>query len=233
MNSFDYLGFDRSKIGKLLGINLYDNIDDYNLSLKKSVPSWLVPYISRDSLLLTEVAAFICGREPSLNSRIDSHRLYESYIKSLWDAVDNNKLKAKDIVFYDNPEDGRANCTLMRSDVEKWIKLHEFNWPLPFSDTAPSKPSTQIQNNVVQWGEFAGKNTALMFIAGMSIALEQAGGKFVRGGRLNKLEVARTAINAINQYGDGTEITPKALTDLLNEALSEKAAKLEVQKKTD
>ncbi|MDV1440374.1 hypothetical protein RZQ47_01370 [Klebsiella variicola subsp. variicola] len=81
--------------------------------------------------------------------------------------------------------------------------------------------------DVTKWSEFAGKETALMMIAGLAVALEKSGGRYIRGGRLNKSAVARAAIDAINEHGEGTEITTKALTDLLNEAISTKVAKLE------
>ncbi|HBR4754323.1 TPA: hypothetical protein L9W62_000074 [Klebsiella pneumoniae] len=77
------------------------------------------------------------------------------------------------------------------------------------------------------WSSFSGKDTALMMIAGLSVALEKTGGRYIRGGKLNKSAVARAAIDAINEHGEGTEITTKALTDLLNEAISTKVAKLE------
>jgi hypothetical protein len=75
------------------------------------------------------------------------------------------------------------------------------------------------------WGEFAGKDTALKLIAGMAIALEKSGGKYVRGKNLNKSEVARSASRSILEHGDGIDVTDKALTMLINEALNTYASK--------
>lgn len=75
------------------------------------------------------------------------------------------------------------------------------------------------------WGEFAGKDTALKLIAGMAIALEKAGGKYVRGKKLNKSEVARSASRIILEHGDGIDVTDKALTMLIDEALNTYASK--------
>ncbi|EIX9630346.1 TPA: hypothetical protein ACYEM7_004608 [Klebsiella pneumoniae] len=75
------------------------------------------------------------------------------------------------------------------------------------------------------WGEFAGKDTALKLIAGMAIALEKAGGKYVRGKKLNKSEVARSVSRIILEHGDGIDVTDKALTMLIDEALNTYASK--------
>lgn len=72
---------------------------------------------------------------------------------------------------------------------------------------------------------FAGKDTALKLIAGMAIALEKSGGKYVRGKNLNKSEVARSASRSILEHGDGIDVTDKALTMLINEALNTYASK--------
>ena len=75
------------------------------------------------------------------------------------------------------------------------------------------------------WGEYAGKETALKLIAGMALALEKSGGKYVRGKKLNKSEVARSASKFILEHGDGIDVTDKALTMLIDEALSTYAYK--------
>lgn len=84
----------------------------------------------------------------------------------------------------------------------------------------------EVPNNMA-WGDFAGKDTALMLISGMAVALEKSGGKYFRGGKLNKSAVAQSAIDAINEYGHGTTLTPKALTNLLVSALEVHTDKLE------
>ncbi|MFP9469240.1 hypothetical protein AB6D37_10920 [Pectobacterium brasiliense] len=84
---------------------------------------------------------------------------------------------------------------------------------------------TPPMNDNMKWSDFAGKDTALMFIAGLAAALELSGGKYLRGGKMNKSAIAKTAIDAINTHGNGTMITEKALTNLLNDALKENITK--------
>ncbi|EPF6666630.1 TPA: hypothetical protein MDE87_001771 [Klebsiella pneumoniae] len=71
----------------------------------------------------------------------------------------------------------------------------------------------------VTWGNFAGKDTALMLIAGMAIALEKSGAKYSRAGKPNKSAIERAAREAINDVGHGTKLSERALTNLLAEAL--------------
>ncbi|KMK01572.1 hypothetical protein ABW11_09750 [Pluralibacter gergoviae] len=97
-----------------------------------------------------------------------------------------------------------------------------------FAEQFPESDEEVSLSEVAAWSSFGGKETALMMIAGLSVALEKSGGKYIRGGKINKSTVARAAIDAINEHGDGTEISIKALTDLINEALSTKLTKLEV-----
>lgn len=86
---------------------------------------------------------------------------------------------------------------------------------------------TALAAEPVKWGRFAGKETALMMIAGLAVALEQSGGRYLRGARLNKSAVVEAARKAINDYGKGTEITSKAMTDLLRAALESHIVKTE------
>ncbi|WJM84901.1 hypothetical protein QUF31_17545 [Dickeya chrysanthemi] len=76
-------------------------------------------------------------------------------------------------------------------------------------------------------GSFMGKDTALMLIAGLAIALEKTGGRFKRGGKLNKSAVINAAEQAINSYGSGVNVTNRALRDWLTNALNGYASKLE------
>ncbi|BBO61755.1 hypothetical protein [Serratia marcescens] len=106
---------------------------------------------------------------------------------------------------------------LIQKEVDKFLaEIEEFE-----GRNKPSGPVT------TKWNDFAGKDTALMLIAGMAVALEQSGGKYARGGKINKSAVAEAARKAINDYGKGTEITSKALTDLLKSAIERNITKLE------
>ena len=110
MNSFDFLGFNRSEIEKTLGLNLHDNLLEYNIGLKKNLDSWLVPYLSRDNILLSDAACLIIGANPRLSLRGEQNNECEAYKESLWDAIDNGKLSAKDILHYDNMDQDRRDC---------------------------------------------------------------------------------------------------------------------------
>ena len=119
MNSFDFLGFNRSEIEKTLGLNLHDNLLEYNIGLKKNLDSWLVPYLSRDNILLSDAACLIIGVNPRLGLTVDQNNEREAYKESIWDAIDNGKLSAKDISYYDTMDPVRRDCLLVRSEVEK------------------------------------------------------------------------------------------------------------------
>lgn len=106
---------------------------------------------------------------------------------------------------------------LIDKDVERFVQdVEKFE-----SETTQSSESEEIK-----WGNFAGKETALKLIAGMAIALEKTQGKYVRGGKLNKSEVSRTARRLIGEHGNGIEVTDKALIMLIDEALSLHASKI-------
>lgn len=220
MNSFDFLGFNRSEIEKTLGINLHDNLIEYNIGLKKNLDGWLVPYLSRENISLSDAACLIVGANPRLNIRGERSDECEAYKESLWDAVDSGKLTAKDVSYYDNMDNDRRDCVLSRNEVEKWVTEHEFNWPLPLQQHQPLENENTNQVYLDQWGEFPGKNTALMLIAGMAIALEKSSKSFRNGERLNKLAIARTVAQTLAAQGyQGVVVTDKQMTNLIKEAL--------------
>ncbi|WP_447214873.1 hypothetical protein [Citrobacter pasteurii] len=218
MNSFDFLGFDRSEIEKVLGLNLHDNLLEYNIGLKKNLDSWLVPYLSRDSFLLSDTACLIIGANPRTSLKGEQSNEYAAYKESLWDAVDNGKLTAKDVSYYENMDQDRRDCVLSRNEIERWVTEHEFNWPLPLQQPPIDENTNQVYLD--QWGEFPGKNTALMMIAGMAIALEKSSKSFRNGERLNKLSIARAVAQNLATLGyQGTVVTEKQMTNLIKEAL--------------
>lgn len=113
------------------------------------------------------------------------------------------------------------------NDIWPWV-VNELSEPAAWYGE-DNKP-TQMDNDsapIVQWGEFAGKDTALMMIAGLATALEKSGGKYTRNNKLNKSSVISAAIKAIDEHGKGTEITDRALRLLLDDALKHHAPKLE------
>lgn len=220
MNSFDFVGFERSEIEKLLGINLHDNLDEYSWALKNTLPKWMVPYLSRVNISLEHAAYFIANENPNLSLRNEAQIIVSSYKDSLWDAIDSGELKAKNISHYDNFEHDRRDCVLIRSEVESWISKHDFHWPLPV--TRKNSETTQVSETkyLDQWGEFPGKNTALMMIAGMAIALEKLSKSYRNGTKLNKLAIARAvAQNLASHNYQGMIVTEKQMTNLIKEAL--------------
>ena len=126
------------------------------------------------------------------------------------------------------PVEFSDNLSAARKIYEKYKKLSREgadNAPAETlsADEAVSAPAAEP----VKWGRFAGKETALMMIAGLAVALEQSGGRYLRGARLNKSAVVEAARKAINEYGKGTEMTSKAMTDLLRAALESHIVKTE------
>ncbi|WP_447880537.1 hypothetical protein [Serratia fonticola] len=220
MNSFDFLGFNRSEIELALGLNFHDNLLEYNAGLKKTLPSWLVPYLSRDGVSLSDAACLILGVNPRISLRGDQSSDFEAYKESLWDAVDNGKLNAKGYSYHDDMCEYRCDCMLVRVEVEKWVTEHEFNWPLPLQQSLPVKQENSNQPYLDQWGEFPGKNTALMMIAGMAVALEKSSKAYRNGEKLNKLAIARAiGQNLAASSYKGMVVTEKQMTNLLKEAL--------------
>lgn len=115
-----------------------------------------------------------------------------------------------------------------RKAYEQYKKLRRDEPDNASAKTMPTEETiTALAAEPVKWGRFAGKETALMMIAGLSVALERSGGRYLRGGKLNKTAVVEAARKAINDYGRGTEITSKAMTDLLRAALENYIVKTE------
>lgn len=220
MNSFDFVGFERSEIEKLLGINLHDNLDEYSWALKNTLPKWMVPYLSRICISLEHAAYFIAGENPNLGLKSEAQTIVNSYKDSLWDAVDSGEINAKDITHYENYDHDRRDCVLIRTEVESWVRKHDFHWPLPITSKISETTQALETKYLDQWGEFPGKNTALMMIAGMAIALEKSSKSYRNGEKLNKLAIARAvAQNLASHNYQGMVVTEKQMTNLIKEAL--------------
>lgn len=86
--------------------------------------------------------------------------------------------------------------------------------------------SVDIAEQPCEWNNFKGRDTALMMIAGMAIALSKSGESFKRGGELNVSAVARAAAQAINRFGAGVDVTDRALENLVRDALKQHTSKL-------
>ncbi|WP_050323141.1 hypothetical protein [Yersinia enterocolitica] len=100
--------------------------------------------------------------------------------------------------------------------MEGWLKAHSFHWPLP-PGAAPVPEQRQAEEN---WDAFAGKETALAFIAGMAISLTRNNPQCRRGVKMNKTAIARVATQAMLNAGfSGEMVTEKQMSNLISEAL--------------
>lgn len=96
---------------------------------------------------------------------------------------------------------------------------------LLFEGSTPQPTIPSVTQGVIC--DFSGKETALMLIAGLAVALEKTSDSFKRGGKMNKSAVVMGAERAINNYGTGVNVTNRTLRDWLNLALSMHTSKLD------
>ena len=216
MNCYDYVGFNRTEIEQLLQINLRDSDEEYQNILKNKLPKWLTPFLSRINITIKETAALIVGVIPYSIQTDDIGMVIINYEKSLWDAVDCNLLSCRDISYTNANKDIRHDGYLLRAEVESWVKVNGFHWPLP-PGAVRVPEQRQAEEN---WGGFAGKETALAFIAGMAIALARNNPQCRRGVKMNKTAIARVATQAMLNAGfSGEMVTEKQMSNLISEAL--------------
>ncbi len=216
MNCYDYVGFNRTEIEQLLQINLRDSDEEYQNILKDKLPVWLTPFLSRINITIKETAALIVGVIPYSIQTDDIGMVIINYEKSLWDAVDCNLLSCRDISYTNANKDTRHDGYLLKAEVESWLKVNGFHWPLP-PGAVRVPEQRQGEDN---WGGFAGKETALAFIAGMAIALARNNPQCRRGVKMNKTAIARVATQAMLNAGfSGEMVTEKQMSNLISEAL--------------
>ncbi|HHG2550308.1 TPA: hypothetical protein ACPVG6_003376 [Escherichia coli] len=151
------------------------------------------------------------------------YNIASSYLKIILSAVNAGELHPK-IKWSNSPGGGITGADFYSKDIWPWA-LEELSAPDIWFGYDEENTSQAIESVSEVWGKFAGKDTALKLIAGMAIALEKKGGKYVRGKNLNKSEVARSASRLILEHGEGIDVTDKALTMLIDEALSMYASK--------
>ncbi len=216
MNCYDYIGFNRTEIEQLLQINLRDSDEEYQNILKDKLPKWLTPFLSRINITIKETAALIVGVIPYSIQTDDIGMVIINYEKSLWDAVDCNLLSCRDISYTNANKYIRYDGYLLKAEVESWVKVNGFHWPLP-PGAVRVPEQRQTEEN---WGGFAGKETALAFIAGMAIALARNNPQCRRGVKMNKTAIARVATQAMLNAGfSGEMVTEKQMSNLISEAL--------------
>lgn len=138
---------------------------------------------------------------------------------------------------YDEPpfENSDWNCPIAfdagfkRNSIERVFPF--LGDPSFFSHTEPKVRGEIAEDSAdtldLKLNNFAGKDTALMLIAGLAVALEKTSDRFKRGGKLNKSAVILAAEQAINNYGNGVNVTDRALRDWLKLALETHTSKLE------
>jgi len=73
---------------------------------------------------------------------------------------------------------------------------------------------------------FNGKDTAMMIMAGLAIAVYKSSDSFKRSGKINISAVIRATESAINEYGNGVEVTNRAIRDWIRPAIEQFATKL-------
>ncbi|MGA9608478.1 MAG: hypothetical protein WBR21_15890 [Rouxiella badensis] len=181
--------------------------------------------VTAEQVALAMAGIYNADKISELNKNFDEYNIAHAYLK-----VIIHEVRLGNLVFKSLWQDIGKNITgaeFYSKDIWPWA-LQELSEPdYWYGAGSEHNPEGSYSEPSVQWSEFAGKDTALMLISGMAVALEQSGGKYVRGGKINKSAVAEAARKAINDYGRGTEITPKALTDLLKSAIEQNLTKLE------
>ncbi len=122
-----------------------------------------------------------------------------------------------------------SDATFYAKDIWSWVENElndEANYPSESNNELVKNEILSGNSEINTWGKFERKATSLMFIAGLAIALEKTGKPYKHGSKINKSRVAEAAINAINDYGNGTTISNRTLRDLIDEALDMYAQKL-------
>lgn len=181
--------------------------------------------VTAEQAAMAMAGVYSCSRLDELKAKFppEIYNIASSYLRIILSAVNAEELHPKR-TWSSSPGGDITGADFYSNDI----------WPLAVKEISatdswfgcdPDSSSEKHQPLRSVWGEFAGKDTALKLIAGMAIALEKSGGKYVRGKNLNKSEVARSASRSILEHGDGIDVTDKALTMLINEALNTYASK--------
>ncbi|HFN6063971.1 TPA: hypothetical protein ACHFOR_005026, partial [Klebsiella pneumoniae] len=168
---------------------------------------------------------YSCSRLDELKAKFppEIYNIASSYLRIILSAVNAEELHPKR-TWSSSPGGDITGADFYSNDIWPWA-VKEITATDSWYGSDQDNSCEERQPLPKGWGEFAGKDTALKLIAGMAIALEKSGGKYVRGKNLNKSEVARSASRSILEHGDGIDVTDKALTMLINEALNTYASK--------
>jgi len=136
----------------------------------------------------------------------------------LWDSNYSNELN--DWVI------GNTNKISINSNIVEAEFLASDAWVWAEKKLEEEIPTYITPPTSIILEKFKGKETALMIIAGLSIALGKSADSFKRGGKINQSEVIRAAEFAINAYGSGVNVTARAVRDWIRPALQQYASKL-------
>jgi len=181
--------------------------------------------VTAEQAAMAMAGVYSCSRFDELKAKCapEIYNIASSYLKIILSAVNAEELLPK-TKWSSSPSGDLTGADFYSNDIWPWA-VNEITATDSWFGCDQGSPCKEHQPAPCGWGEYAGKDTALKLIAGMAIALEKSGGKYVRGKKLNKSEVARSASRIILEHGDGIDVTDKALTMLIDEALSTYAYK--------
>ena len=181
--------------------------------------------VTAEQAAMAMAGVYSCSRFDELKDKCvpEIYNIASSYLRIIFSAVNAGELHPK-IKWSNSPGGDITGADFYSNDIWPWA-IKEITATDSWFGCEQDSSCEEHQPLPSGWGEFAGKDTALKLIAGMAIALEKAGGKYVRGKKLNKSEVARSASRIILEHGDGIDVTDKALTMLIDEALNTYASK--------
>lgn len=181
--------------------------------------------VTAEQAAMAMAGVYSCSRFDELKAKFapEIYNIAFSYLRIILSAVNAEELHPKR-TWSSSPGGDITGADFYSNDIWPWA-VKEITATDSWFGCDQDRPCEEHQPTSSEWGEYAGKETALKLIAGMAIALEKSGGKYVRGKKLNKSEVARSASRIILEHGDGIDVTDKALTMLIDEALSTYAYK--------
>lgn len=181
--------------------------------------------VTAEQAALAMAGVYNCERISELNRHSDEFNFATSYLRIIIHEVELGNIDC--ISRYRDICGTVIGAEFYSKDIWPWA-LQELSEPdCWYGVDNEHKSENSHSEAAVQWGEFAGKDTALLMIASLATAFEKAGGKYTRSNKLNKSAVISTAIKAVNDYGNGTELTDRALRGLIDKALAQYVPKLE------
>lgn len=183
--------------------------------------------VSAEQVAMAMAGIYECTYLSQFNHQYDpeTSNVISSYFRVILHAVKEEGLQT---IRVGTDYNGKlSSAEFYADDIWPWA-LNELSYPDSWFgiDNPPTQNVIEHETSAC-WGDFAGKDTALLMIASLATALEKTGGKYTRSNKLNKSAVISTAIKAVNDYGNGTDLTDRALRRLIDNALAQYVPKLE------